>query len=159
MGDVSSNFNNFPSVSQASVTPYDVKLEANDFDHLANFDNFINQPASSNTSQVNNTTSNNNNKEQSVVYSQEEKTDDYMPGMIDQLDMQIFGRFLPPYMLKRPDGTIGPGAKGGDLPTGLNTTNFPTSLEELPMNEEMDDVDWSALANQDFDDLYRTEQA
>ncbi|CDR45554.1 CYFA0S19e00320g1_1 [Cyberlindnera fabianii] len=161
MGNVSSNFNNFPSVSQASVTPYDVKLEADDFDHLANFDNFINQPASSNTSQVNNTTSNsnNNNKEQSVVYSQEEKTDDYMPGMIDQLDMQIFGRFLPPYMLKRPDGTIGPGAKGGDLPTGLNTTNFPTSLEELPMNEEMDDVDWSALANQDFDDLYRTEQA
>ena len=73
-----------------------------------------------------------------------------MPGMIDQLDMQIFGRFLPPYMLKRPDGTNGPGAKGGDLPSGLNTTNNPTKLEDLPNLNETSTRDGDGVSVGDF---------
>ncbi|CCH41093.1 putative transcriptional activator [Wickerhamomyces ciferrii] len=182
--NVNNNTNNFsypnqqsqPSQQniQPSVTPYDIKIEESldDFDYLANFDNFINpnsqfsQPANQISATKNTTTNNtttqstqslptstnkpiddlNNNSTsdnstnitgQTPAIVPTEPGDNYMPGMIDQLDMQIFGRFLPPYMLKRPDGTTGPGAKGGDLPSGLNTTNNPTKLEDLPnLNNE-----------------------
>lgn len=123
-GDFLESFNNANGNGSPPVSNYDLA----DIDHLANFDNFINQPAGDvSTGQAQQVS-------QSEADQQGISGDGYMPGMIDELDMQIFGRFLPPYMLKRPDGTTGPGANGGDLPTGLQTTNFPTTLEDLPMN-------------------------
>lgn len=41
----------------------------------------------------------------------------YVPGMMDDFDLKIFGRFLPSYMLQRPQGAEGPGTNGGDMPT------------------------------------------
>lgn len=41
----------------------------------------------------------------------------YLPGMMDDFDLKIFGRFLPSYMLQRPPGAEGPGTNGGDMPT------------------------------------------
>ncbi len=166
---------NYSNQNVPAVTPYDIKLEEslNDFDYLANFDNFINpnsqtnqQTTTSSSSQVDSkpivtTTSNTNNgistngiSTSTPTTDQEVNTqaegDSYMPGMIDQLDMQIFGRFLPPYMLKRPDGTNGPGAKGGDLPSGLNTTNNPTKLEDLPNLNETSTRDGDGVSVGDF---------
>ncbi|CCH43184.1 hypothetical protein BN7_2731 [Wickerhamomyces ciferrii] len=49
----------------------------------------------------------------------------YVPGMMDDFDMKIFGRFLPSYMLQRPHGTSGPGTNGGDMPINEELENDP----------------------------------
>jgi hypothetical protein len=145
--DLTNSFENFSNTSRGPISSYDMKMDTDmaNIDHLTNFDNFISQ-AQVGTQDV----SNNGD----LGGGLDSKGEGYMPGMIDQLDMQIFGRFLPPYMLKRPDGTTGPGANGGDLPTGLQTTNFPTTLEDLPMNnssEVKQEVDsWNNLESTDF---------
>ncbi|CEP20961.1 ASG1 [Cyberlindnera jadinii] len=130
-----------------------IKLEEglNDFDHLANFDNFINQPIANNGD---------NGTANATDVPTNPPENSYMPGMIDQLDMQIFGRFLPPYMLKRPDGSVGPGANGGDLPSGLQTTPLPTNFDDLPMNNSTEfkqelDSSWSTLGTTDFSNFMK----
>lgn len=162
-------------IQQISSTYPNIKLEEayNDFDHLANFDSFINQPSTSqavNQSQslpqsnqqpssqlgqqntinlddaryqhlgINNPSSTSPSLQPQQVPPQSSDSfkpeDNYMPGIMDQLDMQIFGRFLPPYMMKqRDESNFGPGSNGGDLPSGLNTTNNPKSLKDLSLSK------------------------
>jgi len=62
----------------------------------------------------------------------------YVPGMMDDFDLKIFGRFLPSYMLQRPQGTEGPGENGGDMPNsesldGISRANVVPAVSTQPM--------------------------
>ncbi|KAH3687033.1 hypothetical protein WICPIJ_001977 [Wickerhamomyces pijperi] len=129
--------NNF--VSNGGLQPTN-EADFNDFDHLANFDNFINQPNLHQASSgAGNFTGPFNNMPQQPS-SASSTPNNYIPGMMDQLDMQIFGRFLPPYMLQRKSGQDGPGINGGDLPSGLQSTSAPDGDINL---ESFDTFDWN----------------
>lgn len=129
---------------------FGIKLEdkINDFDHLANFDNFINQPEDMSPQVQQQQPPQPQTGQDMPQLAQDQQNvpsndDTYLPGIMDKLDMQIFGRFLPPYMLKRPEGATGPGAKGGDLPNGLQSTIISEDLK-------LDDL--AGLGNWDLDE-------
>lgn len=56
----------------------------------------------------------------------------YVPGPMDQLDMKIFGRFLPPYMLS-PTAT---GTASAAAPIGQATSAQATSVQPVPSSAQ-----------------------
>ncbi|KAL7664516.1 Zn(2)-C6 fungal-type domain-containing protein [[Candida] zeylanoides] len=84
--------------------------------------------------------------------------DDYMPGVIDKLDAQIFGRILPPYMLEK-------NAKYAEAVNGLANDSASTALNDFQANlvsgdnevvgrappTEINELDFAQLENLMFD--------
>lgn len=78
--------------------------------------------------------------------------DSYAPGAMDLVEMQVFGRFLPPYMLHRTDlqtksgGPGRPGQQGSEMPVGLTTmalaagtgAHLPDKGPDQPAKQEAD---------------------
>ncbi|ODQ78986.1 hypothetical protein BABINDRAFT_8608 [Babjeviella inositovora NRRL Y-12698] len=88
-----------------------------------------------------------------TYYPEEAKCDDYIPGIMDNLEMQLFGRFLPPYMLPYKDE--GPGQLGSQMPSGLATTsnNINNVWPDSPSGEALSDPNFTDL---DFGDLMKS---
>ncbi|CUM51665.1 uncharacterized protein AC631_02683 [Debaryomyces fabryi] len=76
--------------------------------------------------------------------SSNQQSGEYLPGVIDQLDAQIFGRILPPYMLEKNAKQV-----------NTNTSNNDFNLENVDNFEpqmNVDNFDFSILGNSNLMD-------
>jgi hypothetical protein len=63
----------------------------------------------------------------------------YVPGLMDQFDTQLFGRFLPPFMMSNHAG-VGVGLGGGD------GANFDEAIGEVPGSQAAAAVPLAAVS-------------
>lgn len=92
-------------------------------------------------------------------YSDENhSTDDYMPGVIDKLDAQIFGRILPPYMLEK-NAKIAAAVNGHSNSNSRLNSNSASNVDiqsyeneqGFDANVDLDQFDFGQLENLMFD--------